>query len=844
MEISHTSLDTATAAFGIEGQAEEVTVSTDAEFMMMIAHGIYSNKALAVVREPICNGRDGLKLAGTPDEPLIITLTDNMMTVRDKGTGIPNAIFAKTYMTFGKSTKRKSKLETGGFGVGTKVPWAVCDTFSARNFIDGQMTAYVIMKSDPSIGGKPSCTPIMTIPTQEPNGVEISFPFPERMHRDIDKMIRVFATELNIKVILNGVNLWETDPKLYEQEELERVGYVSIRRHPTSVIKHSAFYVRQGDVIYPIEAQEDYSEEWHLLMRLGAENGPILFMAQPDSIIPTLSRESLQYTERTIKSIKALMRKVLQDLADNLDEAAANAFKFLIPSVTDMPIRFAKDYYHDTINLTVPLSTIFVNKISSSLLSDTQNRMILTNMRRWLQRTAPFVETKATTERVFNNTLHQQISEAWDKISLEFSYLDNEKLKESCLVQSKELRQSIYRNFYEEIMFWQRETQSDPDVLDVMFPDNCFYYAKSASGGGYFSVVEEKKNIEKHKENIAGQHILVAKTIYMSKLVVISVGFQQVIERAEEFIEKNNLPAAFSVNMFHDQAALMTGCRYVRVRSQTKAARVKELEALYKSWGYDVLTLMEPTENEIEERERLAAIRAASRKEALPMLHEHIAKTIPARHYRTKFEKKKLDSFINSPSYKGEPLFFIADRGKELPYPLSDLDNFITLGRFVGSDISVVSTKTETQKAIKQGRRNVEEAVYDVVKWYFKQRHIREKLYYIDTLFAKFTKQNRLLAKYHFNRDVPLLTEEDQRDLKRIEQIARMFSSTNLLFNQRMDALTKACTPEQHYKKLFNDFAEQNFCDVHRALQVAYQKEPSHQRAIARSIIKKILKEG
>ena len=296
--------------------------------------------------------------------------------------------------------------------------------------------------------------------------------------------------------------------------------------------------------------------------------------------------------------------------------------------------------------------------------------------------------------------------------------------------------------------------------------------------------------------------------------------------------------------MFHDQAALMTGCRYVRVKSQTKATRVKELEALYKSWGYDVLTLMEPTENEIEERERLAAIRAASRKEALPMLHEHIAKTIPHRTHRAKFEKKKLNSFINFPSYKGEPLYFIAERGKELPYSLSDLDRFITLGRFVGSDISLVSTKPEIQKAIKHGRRNVEEAVYDIVKWYFSQWHIREKLYYRDTLFAKHAKQNRLLAKYHFNRDVPLLTEKDQKDLSRIEQIARMFNTTHRLYNERMAALTKACTPEQHYKKLFNDFAEQNFCDVQRALRVAYQKEPSHQRAIARSIIKKVLKEG
>lgn len=51
MEISHASTETQSAAVGINGKAEEVTVSTDAEFMMMIAHGIYSNKALALVEK-------------------------------------------------------------------------------------------------------------------------------------------------------------------------------------------------------------------------------------------------------------------------------------------------------------------------------------------------------------------------------------------------------------------------------------------------------------------------------------------------------------------------------------------------------------------------------------------------------------------------------------------------------------------------------------------------------------------------------------------------------------------------------------------------------------------------
>ena len=846
MEISHASLETPVASLGIKGQAEEVTVSTDAEFMMMIAHGIYSNKALALIRELLCNARDGHMKAGWPDKPIIVTLTDNLLVIRDHGTGIPNAIFARTYMTFGQSTKRKDKLATGGFGVGTKVPWAVCDTFSARNWIDKTVTAYSIVKSDPKLGGKPSCTPVMTIPSIEPSGVEVSVPFPEKMYSDVSRYLRHFADELGIPLIINGTP--HTSSKLEEIAELYEKGFIYSSHHPKTVIQNSPFYVRQGDVIYPIEQQEEFNESWAILKNLSESSTDcFVFLAEPDSIIPTLSRESLQYTDRTILSIKKLMNKVLDELAGNLDAYAERTEKHLPEYVSNSP-KFVQQKWSGHHDILLDLSKCHAASLRDDNLSDSQNFLLHSNMKRWLAKHTPYLETKTVVARDFRYKMDNTVLGIFKEKLKQFKHLDQKRLLEiwaeapNRWKKSDQFLKNVVRDSYEEFMFWRAEIETNPDLIEVYVSksNNFQDVAYNSSISRNFIELTNLRNFDTRKEEFFAPHSTAYETHYVSKVVVISTNIITMLGRAKEkFRKETDIQSPFATG----NLAYLLGAKCLRVKATMKPPEIDKLKKQIEDWGYTVLVLMEPTADELEERKRLAEERASSKEVKPPFLHELISTSDwgLSSKQRTSL-KKRLKSLASNPEFKGEPLYFVLGKGNCLPNEIRTVSQYSEFVRLIGNDVLCVSTKADTQKAIKAGRKDAETAVLEFVKWFYKQPTIYEKLFYQDTFFAQRAEQNKYLTKYLFNRLPPKLTKQEEKIYRAIQQYSRVFQSVRQYVAGRNRYFHSCCTAEKHYQDLFEEYAESHFCDVHRALEAAFLPEPSPQRVLARNILKAILK--
>ena len=847
MEISHASLETSVASLGIKGQAEEVTVSTDAEFMMMIAHGIYSNKALALIRELLCNARDGHMKAGWPDKPIIVTLTDNLLVIRDHGTGIPNAIFARTYMTFGQSTKRKDKLATGGFGVGTKVPWAVCDTFSARNWIDKTMTAYSIVKSDPMLGGKPSCTPVMTIPSVEPSGVEVSVPFPEKMHSEISVYLRHFADELGIPLIINGTP--HTSWKLEEIAELYEKGFTYSASHPKTVIQSSPFYVRQGDVIYPIEQQEEFNESWAILKNLSESSiDCFMFLAEPDSIIPTLSRESLQYTDRTILSIKKLMNKVIDELASNLDAYAKRTEKHL-PQYISNSTKFVQKKWNDRYDILLDLSECHAAFLRDDNLSNSQNLLLHSNMRRWLVKHTPYLETKTVVGADFRNKMNNTVLSIFKEKLKQFKHLDHKRLLELSAEtpngwkKSQQFLKNVARDSYEEFMFWRAEIEANPDLIEVYISKSVDFQdvAYSSSISRNFIELTNLKNFDTRKQKFFTPHTTAYETHYVSKLVVISTNIITMLGRAREKLRtEGDVQSPLAAGCM----AYLLGAKCLRVKATMKPPEIDKLKKQIEDWGYTVLVLMEPTADELEERKRLAEERASLKGVKLPFLHELISTSdwgLDAKQ-RTSL-KKKLNALAFNPEFKGEPLYFALGKGSCLPREIRTVSQYFEFVRLIGNDVLCVSTKADIQKAIKAGRKDVETAVLEFVRWFYKQPTIHEKLFYQGSFLAQRAAQNKYLTKYLFNRLPPKLTEQEEKIYGAIQQFSRVFQSVHQYVAGR-NTYFNSCRSraERQYRDLFEKYAESHFCDVYRVLEAAFLPEPSPQRVLARSILKSILK--
>jgi len=848
MEVSHATSETQAVAIGINGKAEEVTVSTDAEFMMTIAHGIYSNKALALVRELLCNARDGHAKAGCMEKPIIVTLTDNLLVVRDQGTGIPNPIFAPTYMTFGKSTKRKEANQTGGFGVGTKVPWAVCDVFSARNFIDGTMTAYSIVKSDPNMEGKPTCTPVMCIPSTEQSGVEVSVPFPEKMHSDIHKYLLLFSKELGIPIELNEQEVVQRDH--FANEELAKFGFARLPEHPKTVIQPSPFYVRQGDVIYPIEVQDEFQDAFELLglLNTGSHNTPLLFMAEPDSIIPTLSRESLQYTDRTSKSIRDLMKKALKGLADNVDaytERTARLFpKYLTESAGD----FVQAMWANRFEPAEHIARAHQLNLRDRDLSETQNYLLMNNMVRWLTARTPYLETPTITGQQFRLNLTATLETAFKAKLARYDYYDQERLIEiweenkKCYNRKADFPRKLIRNVYEEVMFWRAEANSTPDIVEVYLPkdDDLRFAANGNRIAGCFLEVLQIKDLDVKKEAMFNHYQdFLKQTLYVSNTVVISTTPASMVQRCIEKFEKQ--PHG---NVFVPYGpGRLAGARCVRVRATIKPTEVETLKKRFEGYGYSVLVLLDPTRAELEERRIAAEERAALKAIPLPMLDELIRDNIPQHPFvEGKIKRRQLNGLKNSPEFKGEPLFFILPRGKDLPYNMKTMGDYVRLVRFVGTDIHAVSTKSEIARMIKEGRRNLEDALLELAQWFYKKPGIHEKLYYQGTFFVSRAKQNKYLTKLLFNRVPPVMDAEEERIYKGLHELSSLFPSLATYLRGRDAYYAHVCTPSRHYEDVFRRYAQANFCDVHRAIEKAYSERPSPKRALARSILKTILK--
>ncbi|MGH6957867.1 MAG: hypothetical protein ACREEW_14470, partial [Caulobacteraceae bacterium] len=101
-------------------------IGNAAKMFSLLADKIYSDKPLAVVREITCNALDVHKLTGQTRPFLVATPTDldPSFSVRDFGTGLTHDEMVGLYTTFFDSTKQDTNDQVGGFGLGSKSPFA------------------------------------------------------------------------------------------------------------------------------------------------------------------------------------------------------------------------------------------------------------------------------------------------------------------------------------------------------------------------------------------------------------------------------------------------------------------------------------------------------------------------------------------------------------------------------------------------------------------------------------------------------------------------------------------------------------------------------------------------
>lgn len=304
----------------------DFSIANTPEFFSILSSNLYSNPVLAVIRETLTNAYDA-HLQNNITEPVKVTVetlkgnavkSTYKLTVRDYGTGIDPEEIHDIYCTYGNSNKRDTDL-TGGFGLGCKSPFAVAESFLVTSFFSGSKNVYLMSKKE----GVPTYTLLSSEPTTE-HGLEVEIVFNEQnLNKNIIDRIKAFAYFCDININLNGEDLLRLNIKEPGVYIVRYEYYPKTLPSYTSIITNNDFkdsiLIRYGNNLYAHKItgkcnaydklQAGINSLFYRIRNSNKQNNDVysfkvLIVAEPNSLDVTPSRESLNYTYRTINTIE------------------------------------------------------------------------------------------------------------------------------------------------------------------------------------------------------------------------------------------------------------------------------------------------------------------------------------------------------------------------------------------------------------------------------------------------------------------------------------------------------------------------------------------------------------
>lgn len=152
------------------------SISANAKAFDMLIAQLYSDLATAMIREIVANACDSHRSAETNAKVIvrIPNVLEPWFVVQDFGLGMSEETIDTIYTNVFESTKDQDNESTGGFGLGSKTPYAVTDTFNVATVKDGIKCEFLMYRDG---NRNPAYMLTSKTETDEPNGVKVSVPF-------------------------------------------------------------------------------------------------------------------------------------------------------------------------------------------------------------------------------------------------------------------------------------------------------------------------------------------------------------------------------------------------------------------------------------------------------------------------------------------------------------------------------------------------------------------------------------------------------------------------------------------------------------------------------------------
>lgn len=191
---------------------------------------MYSRPIRAICQEIMSNARDANREVGRGDVPIEVTISSlngHMLYIKDNGPGIDPERMATVYTRYGSSTKRGDNLQTGGFGLGAKTPFAYVDSFQVITITaDGKKRIYLAFIDETQKG---AVTLLSESDSTEPTGTTIAIPLKEEQDK---KLFWVECHEVS--------NYWDVKPIILDDMGMEHKGPTVAVSYPFGcVLKHT-----------------------------------------------------------------------------------------------------------------------------------------------------------------------------------------------------------------------------------------------------------------------------------------------------------------------------------------------------------------------------------------------------------------------------------------------------------------------------------------------------------------------------------------------------------------------------------------------------------------------------
>ena len=303
---------------GKKGKVGKATVTNDPILMSMLSKGLYANPLKSMVQEITFNAWDAHRMDNCLDKPIDIYFNDTTgFMVRDYGPGIPpGKTFTDIYFTYGGSTKRDDADATGGFGLGSKSPFAYTDTFNVTNHHKGEKYMHIMHRIHEDNDGGPGHTPIIEgVPTTE-KGLLVSVGF--NTQRDKIQAYH-YLTEIlymsGIKATIHYEGLPANDIippiKLVNAESL-KPGQFTYSNEKS----RGGIYAVYGGVSYEIPYREEYHSDFYFFKTISNNLGGIYIGFAPNTLTPLPTREGLNMGELSVESITTSLETIQECFTD------------------------------------------------------------------------------------------------------------------------------------------------------------------------------------------------------------------------------------------------------------------------------------------------------------------------------------------------------------------------------------------------------------------------------------------------------------------------------------------------------------------------------------------------